>query len=126
MLVSGSWDGTLKIWDLETYQEIRTLSCHEIGIYSVAVSADTKHIISGGFNKIVRLWCFPLENYFPVLKATAILSGELTNFSTFVTAVPFSQNGFLAYRTVTRRRRPKQNALNIIILRITCRVLSIG
>ena len=58
MLVSGSWDGTLKIWDLKTYQEIRTLSGHEDVIKSVAVSADTKHIISGGFDNIVRLWCF--------------------------------------------------------------------
>ena len=58
MLVSGSRDGTLKIWDLKTYQEIRTLSSHEDNIYSVAVSADTKHIISGGDDNIVRLWCF--------------------------------------------------------------------
>ncbi len=58
MLVSGSYDETLKIWDLKTYQEIRTLSGHEDCIYSVAVSADTKHIISGGEDKIVRLWCF--------------------------------------------------------------------
>ena len=58
MLVSGSYDGTLKIWDLKTYQEIRTLSDHENWIFGVAVSADTKHIISGGIDKIVRLWCF--------------------------------------------------------------------
>ena len=58
MLVSGSWNETLKIWDLKTYQEIRTLSGHEGGIKSVAVSADTKHIISGGEDMIVRLWCF--------------------------------------------------------------------
>ena len=57
MLVSGSHDD-LRIWDLKTYQEIRTLSGHNRGIYSVAVSADTKHIISGGYDKIVRLWCF--------------------------------------------------------------------
>ena len=58
MLVSGSHDGTLKIWDLKTYQEIRTLSGHKGWIKSVAVSADTKHIISGGDDNIVRLWCF--------------------------------------------------------------------
>ena len=57
MLVSGSEDGTLKIWDLKTYREIRTFSGHDGRIYSVAVSADTKHIISGGRDKIVRLWC---------------------------------------------------------------------
>ena len=58
MLVSGSEDGTLKIWDLKTYQEIRTLSGHKDWISSVAVSADTKHIISVGGDNIVKSWCF--------------------------------------------------------------------
>ena len=58
MLVSSSWDGTIKIWDLETYQEIRTLEGHGIAVNSVAVSDDKKHIISGGDDGIVRLWCF--------------------------------------------------------------------
>jgi WD40 repeat protein len=58
MLVSASGDKTLKIWDLRTYKEIRTLSDHQDEIYSVAVSSDTKHIISGGLDMIVRLWCF--------------------------------------------------------------------
>ena len=58
MLVSSSLDGTIKIWDLETYQEIRTLEVHEYWIDSVAVSDDKKHIISGGNYGIVKLWCF--------------------------------------------------------------------
>ena len=58
MLVSASSDGTIKIWDLETYQEIRTLECHKSWLYSAAVSDDKKHIISGGGDRIVRLWCF--------------------------------------------------------------------
>ncbi len=58
MLVSASGDKTLKIWDLRTCQDVRTLSGHESDIYSVAVSPDTKHIISGGLDMIVRLWCF--------------------------------------------------------------------
>ena len=57
MLVSASKDRTIKIWDLETYQEIRTFEDHE-AICSVAVSDDNKHIISGDFGEIVRLWCF--------------------------------------------------------------------
>ena len=57
MLVSASADETLKIWDLKTKQEIRTFSAHQGKIYSVAVSSDTKHIISGGQDRIVRLWC---------------------------------------------------------------------
>ena len=58
MLVSASRDRTIKIWDLETYQEIRTLKGNGNWANSVAVSDDKKHIISGGFGGIVRLWCF--------------------------------------------------------------------
>ena len=56
MLVSASEDRTIKIWDLETHQEIRTLG-HESSVNSVAVSDDKKHIISGDVRGIVRLWC---------------------------------------------------------------------
>ena len=58
MLVSASWDRTIKIWDLETYQEIRTLEGHGTDVNSVAVSDDKKHIISGDDAGIVKLWCF--------------------------------------------------------------------
>ena len=58
MLVSASVDGAIKIWDLETYQEIRTLEGHENCVNSVAVSDDKKHIISVDFGGIVSLWCF--------------------------------------------------------------------
>ena len=56
MLVSASFDGTIKIWDLETYQEIRTLDCRDPYVGSIAVSDDKKHIYGGG--NIVTLWCF--------------------------------------------------------------------
>ena len=58
MLVSASEDCTIKIWDLETYQEIRTLEGHKRVVNSVAVSDDKKHIISGDEGGIVRLWFF--------------------------------------------------------------------
>ena len=58
MLVSASRDRTIKIWDLETYQEIRTLEYHENLVNSVAVSDDKRHIISGDIGGIVRVWCF--------------------------------------------------------------------
>ena len=58
MLVSASADKTLKIWDLRTFEEVRTLTGHQNDIYSVAVSPDTKHIVSGGLDMIVMLWCF--------------------------------------------------------------------
>ena len=54
--MSGSSDGTLKIWDVKTYQEIRTLSDSDCRSVDCCV-ANAKHIISGSFDCIVRLWC---------------------------------------------------------------------
>ena len=58
MLVCASRYCTIKIWDLETYQEIRTLEDHKYFFNCVAVSDDKKHFISGDDNGIVKLWCF--------------------------------------------------------------------
>ncbi|CAB4002467.1 WD-40 repeat [Paramuricea clavata] len=52
-----SSDGTLKIWDVNTYQEIRTLSDSDCDDVTCCV-ANAKHIISGSYDNIVRLWCF--------------------------------------------------------------------
>ena len=62
MLVSASRDGRIKIWDLKTYQEIRTLYVPQSDVSSVAVSDDKKYIISGHDDGSSRLWCFHTGN----------------------------------------------------------------
>src|SRR5207253_411209 len=46
-IVSGSQDGTVKVWDAQTGQETLTLKGHTGGVTSVAVSADGRRIASG-------------------------------------------------------------------------------
>jgi WD40 repeat protein/serine/threonine protein kinase/tetratricopeptide (TPR) repeat protein len=56
-LVSGSFDGTLKIWDMLTGQERFSLVGHQgRPVTSVAVAPDGMTIASGGSDGIVRLW----------------------------------------------------------------------
>ncbi|NCS57349.1 MAG: WD40 repeat domain-containing protein, partial [Microcystis aeruginosa G11-04] len=55
-LVSGSWDNTIKLWDVETGQEIRTLKGHDNSVYSVNFSPDGKTLVSGSADNTIKLW----------------------------------------------------------------------
>jgi WD40 repeat protein/tRNA A-37 threonylcarbamoyl transferase component Bud32 len=55
-LASGSWDKTIKLWNLATGEEIRTLTGHSSSVYSVAISPDGKTLASGSGDKTIKLW----------------------------------------------------------------------
>ncbi len=55
-LVSGSWDQSVRLWDLATQKVIRTLLGHTKGVTSVAVSPDGLTIASGSYDQTIRLW----------------------------------------------------------------------
>ncbi|NER19785.1 MAG: hypothetical protein F6J96_03305 [Symploca sp. SIO1C2] len=56
LLASGSWDNTIKIWDLEEGGEPLTLSGHQDSVFSVSFSPDGKLLASGGRDKTIKIW----------------------------------------------------------------------
>jgi len=54
--LSASWDGELRLWDLNYGTTSRRFVGHKKDITSVAFSADNRQIVSGSRDKTIRLW----------------------------------------------------------------------
>jgi len=54
--ISGSWDGTLKVWEIETGREVRTLAGHAAGVHAVAVTPDGRYAISASSDRTLKAW----------------------------------------------------------------------
>ncbi|VDN32078.1 unnamed protein product [Dibothriocephalus latus] len=54
--ISGSWDKTLRLWNLTTGQTARHFTGHTGDVLSVAFSADSRQIVSGSRDRTAKLW----------------------------------------------------------------------
>jgi len=81
--LSGSWDGTLRLWDLNTGTTTRRFIGHTRDVLSVAFSADNRQIVSGSRDRKINLW-----NTLGQLKFTISEDGH----KEWVSCVRFSPN----------------------------------
>jgi len=55
-IASGANDQTVKLWDVETGEELRTFTGHQGWIKGVMFSPDDKYILSNGEGPMAKLW----------------------------------------------------------------------
>ena len=54
--VSSGFDRTLRLWDVTSGREVRSLVGHTDTVYALAASGDGKRILSGSWDGTARLW----------------------------------------------------------------------
>ncbi|KAK4767090.1 hypothetical protein SAY86_014840 [Trapa natans] len=54
--LSGSWDGDLRLWDLNTGVSTRRFTGHTKDVLSVAFSVDNRQIVSASRDRTIKLW----------------------------------------------------------------------
>ena len=71
VVAAGLWDGTIKLWDIGTQQNIGTLPGHTKRVTSVAFSRDGTTLASGSHDETVKLWNVATGANFADLRHTA-------------------------------------------------------
>ncbi len=89
LILSGSSDHTMRLWDRESGRMVRRFPGHFGRVMSVAFSPDGRRTLSGGEDKIIRLWDL----------RTGGLLRELKGHADWLMPVAFSPDGKLAYST---------------------------
>jgi WD40 repeat protein len=55
-LVSGSWDKTVRVWNVADGSQRACLHGHQDEVLDVTVSPDGRHIVSGSSDRTIRSW----------------------------------------------------------------------
>jgi hypothetical protein len=82
-LASGSVDGTVSVWNVQSGQEVTTLQGHTGWVTGVAFSPDGRRLVSAGEDRMVKVW--------DVQSGHAVLT--MHGHAEWVSSVAFSPDG---------------------------------
>lgn len=75
LLLTSSLDRKVKIWDCFSLKRcVRTLTCHEAGVKSALWTVDGENVLSGGFDKTVKLTDAQYSRTFQEFDHTAFIT----------------------------------------------------
>jgi WD40 repeat protein len=82
---TGSWDNSIKLWDVASGKELRALAQHKGAVLALAFAPDGKTLLSGGDDKATVRWDV----------AGQVLETETATYKAAVEAVAFSPDAKL-------------------------------
>ena len=106
--LSGSDDKTIKLWDVETGGEVRTLSGHIYQVWSVAFGPDGRYALSGSYDRTMRLWNIETGQEFSKQLVKAHLRGEHTMLPVTI----FSNDKLSPLETIVKYLREDEGLQN--------------
>ena len=65
VLLSGSHDGEIKIWNISSRQTLTTISAHSGFVRGLVMNNDGSRFVSVGDDSIIKLWDYPSHSLFP-------------------------------------------------------------
>ncbi|KAK3316770.1 hypothetical protein B0H66DRAFT_626242 [Apodospora peruviana] len=102
LVVSGSWDKTVKIWDVATGACTETWEGHSDSVNSVAFSPDLKLVVSGSGDKTVKIWDVATGDCTETLEGH---SGDVTSSKLFTSWSEAQKTGYGCLRDVEQHVR---------------------
>ena len=74
--VSVGQDRTLRLWDLDTGEEVKSFTGHTGEVVSVAVHPDGKRVVTGSRDKTARVWEIPPAPGTPAPRGQVVLDTD--------------------------------------------------
>jgi len=94
MIVSGSDDRTVRVWEISTGKCLQILQGHTNSVFSVVFNADGNTVASGSTDQTVRLWDVRMGRCFKTLKgySNSVFSVAFNHQGNFIASGSTDQN----------------------------------